>query len=391
VIQVSPGVMSSELMRAYSLTGAGLGNLAACFFYAYLIMQIPVGLLLDRWSPRFITAGAAFFCALGTLLFAHTQMLYQAEISRFLMGLAAAFAAVSCFKLTSLWFPPKKFALVAGLSMTAAMIGAIGGEAPLSFLVTHYGWRHALTGVALGGFCLSLLIVLIVRDKAVDRHSDPVKNDVSWAQSMKRILTDKQTWYLSWYSGLAFAPVSVFGGLWGVGFLEEAYSLNAFNAAKFVSLIFVGFAIGCPLMGWLSDYCSKRKPLMIAGSLLALVSLSLVLYRNNSHELLEVFLFLFGFGASGFFICFSVIREIHPFIFSATVLGFMNTFDSLCEAVTEPFVGRLLDLSWTGSLREGVRVFSLHDYRLGLSVLPIYLATALVLLFFIRETHCKQQ
>ncbi len=388
-IQVSPGVMSTQLMETYSLSGAGLGHLAACFFYAYLIMQIPAGLLLDRYSPRLILLWAIFLCAFGTLIFARTNSLFMAELSRFLIGLTAAFAGISCFKLATLWFPPKRFALVAGLSMTIAMIGAVCGEAPLSYLMKHSSWRRALEITALSGFFLSFLIALIVRDKTPPIQKKITK--VGLTAQMRIIFKEKQTWLLSLYSGLAFAPVSVFGGLWGVSFIKQSYAMGNVEAAGAVSLIFIGFAIGCPISGWISDRMERRKPIMIAGTLIAFICLELILYVPLSTFMLQFLLFFFGLGASCFFLCFAMIREINPLVLAGSVLGFMNTFDSLWEAITEPFVGKLLDLSWSGALEGSVRIFSVYEYRLGLSSLSIYLILALGLLFFIKETFCKQK
>lgn len=392
LIQVSPGVMSQQLMSAYSLTGAGLGNLAACFFYGYLIMQIPVGIVLDKWSPGKITAAAALICAAGIFLFANTYTPITAGLSRFIIGLCASFAAVSCFKLASIWFPPKRFAFVAGLSMAVAMMGAVGGQGPLALLMNQVGWRHALEVVAGCGFVLSFLIWMIVRDKEPESAS-PEENqqEINLLAKLNIILKDKQTWLLSVYSGLAFAPVSVFGGLWGVSFLEKAYALNVSQAANYIALIFIGFAIGCPLTGWFSDYIGQRKLIMTLGTMVALISMSLIIYLPLSPGYLSVFMFSFGVGASCFFLCFAMVRELHPLVFTGTVLGFMNTFDSICEAVTEPLIGKLLDLNWAGTYSNGARSFSLNDYHHGLLALSIYLGAALVLLFFIDETYCNQK
>lgn len=391
VLQVSPGVMSNDLMSAFSISGAQLGNLAACFFYAYLIMQIPVGLLLDRFSPRLVISTAIFLTALGTLLFAHANNFLIACLSRGLIGLGAAFSAVSCFKLATLYFPPQRFALIAGLSMTAAMTGAIGGEAPLSYLVKSFGWHHAMLFVAALGFILALVLILSVKDKNtvhLNQEQNTKINFYAVFEQLKIILKHKQTWLLSLYSGLAFAPVSVFGGLWGVSFLEQTYNLNAIAAASSMSLIFIGFAIGCPISGWLSDVIRRRVILMGFGTTMAFITILFILYGNfSSIKLLDCLLFVFGLGASCFFLCFSSIREIHPLIFAATVLGFMNTFDSICEAISEPFIGKLLDLGWDGKLQNGARIFPVHDYHLALSMLPLYFLIALIILFFVDETY----
>lgn len=391
LLQVSPSVMSEELMRTFQASGAQLGNLAACFFYSYLIMQIPVGILLDRFNPRYLTGTAILISALGVLLFSETSQIMPAYLARWLIGLGAAFAAVSCFKLITIWFPPKRFALLAGLSMTAAMLGAIGGQVPLSILVNNFEWQVAMKIIALPGFILAALFFLFVKDKQ-NQTTQILENKFTFKEQMVTILKSKQTWLLSFYSGLAFAPVSVFGGLWGVSFLKQAYHLDATAAASTISFIFIGFAIGCPISGWLSDHIQRRKPLMLIGTIIAIITLSLVLYLPQANIfILSTLLLIFGLGASCFFLCFSMVREIHSLTLAATVLGFMNTFDSICEALSEPFIGKLLDLGWDGMLNQGARVFSLQDYHLSLSILVLYLVISLGFLVFTRETFCRQK
>jgi MFS family permease len=304
------------------------------------------------------------------------------------MGLGAAFAAVSCFKTASLWFPAKRFALVSGMYMTAAMLGAVGGQIPLSLLVQNSDWRTALNYVGGLGVLFSLLYFLIIRDKT--QRLEQVAHTRGILRNFISILANKQAWLLSLYSGLAFAPVSVFGGLWGVPFLQQAYHLNASQAAFAVSWIFIGFAVGAPFWGWFSDYYGRRKPILIFGTCLSLACLLAVLYLGfHQVWLLSSLLFLFGFGASGFFTSFAMIREVFSVLLAATVLGFMNTFDSICEALSEPLVGALLDFTWTGDIVNGIHHFSTPGYHLALLILPVYLMAALMTLYFIKETHCQ--
>lgn len=389
LVQVSPSVMTGDLMRTFQVNGTGLGNLSAFYFYAYLCMQIPVGMMLDKYSPRLLTTSAIFLCSVSTLIFSQTNTLGWACVTRALMGAGAAFAAVSCFKLAAIWFSPKRFALVSGLFMTAAMLGAIGGQMPLSMLVQHSGWRNALEIVGIIGIGLALLYFLVIRDKPLQTEH-PHTAQKPGSNALMYILKNKQAWLLSFYSGLAFAPVSVFGGLWGVPFLETAHQLIPTQAALAASSIFIGFAIGAPLLGWLSDFMGRRKPILILGTLLALICLTAVLYLPPLPlSIIMLLLGSFGFGASGFFTSFAMIRELFPLVLVATVLGIMNTFDSVCEALFEPFVGALLDATWSGTTVDGVHQFSLHGYHVALLMLPLSLLLALITLIFITETHCR--
>ncbi|MCH9756088.1 MAG: MFS transporter [Gammaproteobacteria bacterium] len=388
LIQVSPSVMTHDLMQSFQVSGAGLGHLSAFYFYAYLLMQIPVGVLIDRYSPRLLTTLAIFVCSLATFIFSHTHTLWLACLARALMGAGSAFAAVSCFKLAAVWFTPKRFAFVSGLFMTAAMLGAVGGQMPLALLVQYKGWRDALEVVAMIGMSLGVIYYLVLRDKPqATEHVNPPKEKV--ITLLKRIIFNKQTWALSLYSGLAFAPVSVFGGLWGVPFLETAYQLSRTDAALAISCIFIGFAAGAPFWGWLSDYVKRRKPVLFCGTFAALICLLIVLYSAYlSLLVLMVLLFLFGFGASGFFTSFAMIREIFPLTLAATVLGIMNTFNSVFEALFEPLIGMVLDWVWDGEMLNNIPQFSIAGYHTSLLILPVSLILSLMTLLLIDETFC---
>ncbi|KTD64958.1 MFS transporter [Legionella shakespearei] len=391
LIQVSPSVMTGDLMQAFGVNAAGLGNLSAFYFYSYLIMQVPVGVMLDRYSPRLLTTSAIFLCSVSTFIFSQTDSLWLACTSRALMGMGAAFAAVSCFKIAALWFSPKRFALISGMFMTAAMLGAVGGQMPLALLVQHVGWRSALQVVSFMGIILGVVYYLVLRDKKAKtvQETHP-KEKIS--HLLRKIITNRQAWALSLYSGLAFAPVSVFGGLWGVPFLEKAYGFSRTDSALAVSFIFIGFAAGAPFWGWFSDYIRRRKPVLFTGTFVALLCLSAVLYSTSfSLSLLTVLLFIFGFGASGFFTSFAMIRELFPLILVATVLGIMNTFNAVFEALFEPLVGIVLDWSWDGTVVNGMHQFSLQAYHLALLLLPGSLALALILLLLIEETYCRSR
>jgi MFS family permease len=253
-------------------------------------------------------------------------------------------------------------------------------------------WRSAMEIIGLGGFCLAAVFWVFVRDQSPDhirqRHIAPPAT--SFGSSVKTIFTDAQSWWLSLYSGLAFAPVMVFGGLWGVSFLSQAFSLSKNLSAQMVSLIFIGFAIGAPIFGWFSDWLGRRRIVMFWGTLVSLFSISLVIYAPSpAFYHLALLLFLFGFSISSFLLCFTMICEIHTPLLAATAIGFMNAFDALLGAISDPLTGKFLDSVWDGTLIEGARVFSVSAYKIAFATLPIYLALSLFALFKIKETQPK--
>jgi len=391
-LEVSPSVMTSTLMSTFQISGTALGNLAACYFYAYLLLQIPAGLLLDKIGPRKITTLAIGLCAFGSLIFAKADTLLVAGIGRFLTGAGAAFAAVNCLKLIANWFPLRQFAFMAGLMMTLAMLGAVGGQAPLAAFIDAFEWRYAMQFIGLAGVALAIIFWLVVRDRAPDHKTERhiVSTRISLLESIRQVFKNSQAWWLSVYSGFAFAPVMVFGGLWGVSFTSEAFGLTQNMSAQAVSLIFIGFAVGAPVFGWFSDWIGRRRIVMFWGTLVGLVSITTVIYLPGiSLFSLSFLLFLFGFSISSFLLCFTMIREVSLAVLAATAIGFMNAFDALFGAFSDPLTGKFLDMGWDGRIVEGARVFSVDAYKAAFITLPVYLIIALFLLARIKETYCK--
>lgn len=152
VLQIYPSIITDQLMQEFNLTGAGLGNLAATFYYTFMIAQLVVGVLLDKYSTRWLTAGAIFSCALGVFLFSQADTILSACLSRGLMGIGVAFATVAYMKLAAMWFPPRQYALVGGLLATAAMAGAVFGQAPLAWIINQTSWRFSLAATGVIGF-----------------------------------------------------------------------------------------------------------------------------------------------------------------------------------------------------------------------------------------------
>lgn len=391
-LEVSPSVMTHTLMSSFHINGVQLGNLVACYFYAYLLLQIPAGLLIDRFGPRKVTSLAILLCALGSFVFAHSTTVMVAGFARFAMGVGAAFGVVNCLKLTANWFPPRRFAFMTGLMMSIAMLGAVGGQAPLAAFIQAVSWQEAIEVIAFVGFGLAILFFIIVRDKAPDHKTDKALSTtkLSLIASLKEILSHRDSWWISIYSGFAFASVMIFGGLWGVSFIKEAYVLDTNFAAQAVSLIFIGFAIGAPVFGWYSDWIGRRKIVIFWGTFLALISISLVIYcPTSSFYYLGLLLFLFGFFISSFLLCFTMIRETNKASLAATAVGFMNAFQALFGAGADLLTGKILDMTWGGTMVEGARIFAASSYQTAFLVIPITLVISLLALFKVKESATK--
>lgn len=384
LLQVSPNVMVPELMKTFQLDAAQLGNLAACYFYIYAAMQIPSGFLLDRYGPRYLLTFGTFTCMCGAILFGSATHLLPAQIGRFCIGLGASFAVIGTLKLIANWFPRNRFAFLTGLTITVGMLGAVGGQTPLALLVDKFDWRISMILLAIAGGILCVMIWFIVRDYPQSYRPTRKKIESPFT-GLWGVLKSKPSWLLAIYGGLMFAPSSILGALWGVPFLTTSYGISRPVAASIISILFIGWAVGSPTSGYLSDYLNKRNLTLWTGTIGALITLSCFLYIHMPLALLSITLFAFGFFSSLFLPSFAIIHEINPPQSCATALGLMNMVNMFGGAFGQPLIGWILDKTWQGHLENGIRIYTTANFNLAFLMLPSCLIIALFMLFLIQR------
>ena len=385
VLRVSPSVMVEELMRDFTVGGAAVGNLSALYFYGYAGMQIPVGLMIDRFGPRRLLTLSALVCGASCLLAAWSPTFEGVALGRFLIGASAAFSLVGAFAVAGQWFLPTQFALLGGLAMAAGMTGGVLGQAPVRLLVEAYGWRTTIAAMAVGGVAISRMAVAFIRDRA--RGTGGIASVLA---GLGQVLGNPQTWLISLAGLGANGALLGFGGLWGVPFMRAAHGFEPAKAAFVTSLLIAGWGCGAPLFGWLSDRIGRRRVPFLMGYAVCLPSfLTLVYGPPLAHETAAALTFLTGFGGSAQIVCFATVREVNPASLSGTAIGVVNAFVTGTGAVFQPMIGWLLDKSWSGTLVDGARIYSVGDYRVAFSVLVAGMLLGLGCALAMRETRCQ--
>jgi MFS family permease len=308
-----------------------------------------------------------------------------ASAGRFLIGASAAFSLVGSMAVAGQWFQANRFALLSGLSMAMGMAGGVFGQAPVRLAVEAADWRTVTAVLASGGLALAVAAWATVRDRW--RGTGGLGRALS---GLGLVLGHRQTWLVALVGLGTSAPLLAFASLWGVPFLETAYGLQRREAAVLTSIMFIGWGVGAPLVGWLSDRLGRRKPPLIAGLLLETAALSLLVYVPGLPvPALAVLCFLVGLFGSAQIVCFALARENHPEALSGTAIGFVNAMVTGAGALFQPLVGLLLDLAWAGETSQGARVYAVQSYRVALASLIACGLASLLCLHAVRETHCR--
>ena len=385
LLRVSPSVMVNDLMRDFAVGATLLGNLSAIYLYVYAALQIPIGVLLDRLGARPLLAAACLVVAAGSYLFATSETISSAYLGRFLIGVGCAFRWPGLLAIIGHWFATR-FALFTGFGQVAGMAGGVLAQAPLAAVVGVYGWRQAVTVLAAVGVAVAVSIALF----APGRLGGRARTSVGRA-GLRHVMQNPQTWWAAVFGLAMTGPILAFAGLWGVPFVMTVYGAERTTAAGVMSLMFVGSGLGAVLLGWWSDRIGRRKPVMLAGSLLCAAMLMIALYAPNLPlHLLSVAIFLLGVGGSSLLFSFAVGREHNTPATSGRAIGIINMAVVGSGALFQPLIGLILDSQWTGAFADGVRAYSMADYRLAMGVLPAAALGGIIALVRIKETYCRQ-
>jgi len=395
--RVAPAVMVDELMRDFSITATLLGNLSAIYFYTYAAMQIPSGLLADAVGPRRVGTAAAVVAALGIVLFALADSLWTASLGRGLIGASVAVAFVACMKLAGHWFPANRFATVTGISLLIGNLGGVLAGVPLSEAVASVGWRSAMLASAGVTLVLAALVWLWVRDDPSERgyashaHPEALNNaGMSPRRSLKLVVSERETWLLFFAGGLIAAPVLTFAGLWGVPFLVQVHGLERSHAAVFTTTMLLGFAVGGPLLGALSDRIGRRKlPYLGAALVHALCWVFFLLVDGLPASALYLLFAAIGFSAGGIIIGFAFSREVNHPGAAGTVGGVVNMAVLGFAAIQQSAMGWILDRNWQGAMVEGARIYDAAAYHAAFTWLAVSAVGALLAVALTRETYCR--
>lgn len=391
-LRISPTVMVDDLMQAFHVDGAVLGSLSAFYYYAYASMQIPTGILLDRFGIRRLLTIAAIFVATGSFAFSHTHSLWVAELGRVITGMGSAFAFIGTVKLVRNWFSHELLAIVIGLTNTLGIIGAISGELPLAEFVDHIGWRQSLFVAGCVGALIALLITLVIRDHpktpefCVEGNCDDKTLLPNFWQGLLIIIKNPKNWLIALFAGLMVAPISAFTELWSVPFLMQSHHVTKEGAASLSAAMFIGIGVGGPLHGLWSGFLGSRAIALKLGALGALLCLSAVLYLSIPYmPVLIVLLFLFGFFTSTMLLCFAINAENNPLWATGVAIGFTNMLVMAGGAIFQPLVGHFLDVLSGSTPQHVVQHFTTGQFRLALTVLPVCNLLALLFAFLIKD------
>lgn len=379
LLKFSVSVLKPTLMVEFDITATNFGWVISMYMLIYTVMQIPAGILVDRWGARKIITIAALACGAGCFLFSAADTTFSLLMGRALIGFGASFALVTCSKLAAIWFNPNRFAFLFGSMVTIAFVGGMFGINLSTFLLSLCGWRSGMELAGLGCILMATVMWWVIRDtnpNTPQKNTDDKMSVAKLCYQLLEVTLNKQAWLSAIYAGLMFVPTTILA-FWGTAYLSETNNISLELAGGLTSTILAGWIFGSPAYGYISDALGKRKMLMFVSALSTLcVSCMLIFATGLSYITIAILMFLVGFCSSGFALAFTALKENYSVALVGAAMGFMNTVNTLFEALSVIVVGNVIDLQLGSTMCE--------NYQYALMFIPASTILALVTLVFIR-------
>lgn len=400
--RVSFNVVADLLTAEFTLTGAGLGNLAAAYTYMYVLMQIPGGVLVDRLGPRRIALLTGLAMALGSITIGLAPGAAFVFIGRMLIGLGGSMVLINIFKFQAAWFRSTEFATLSGVAILFSGSGAILAATPLAYTVSLVGWRVSFLSVGSVTVLFALICWFFVRSSPQELYPGVAtgsfnieateKSPGVTLRSALAVLANRRLWPPFLINFGTFSGYIVFSGTWGISYLVHVYGISVEQASGFMTATFLGHMLGAPVVGLISDRIRSRKiPALALVSCCILFWLVLSAWPGGLLPLglLYGFSALLGFGAACTVLSFPMAREVSPPGFTGSVTAAVNLGVFLGLAILQPLFGYVLDLGWEGLLVDGARIYPLQAYRSGFLVSLLFAAMALFAALAYREKKAQ--
>jgi MFS family permease len=395
VLRASTGIFAHDLREAFCLNAEQLGFFSSLYYWAYTPLQIPCGLILDRFGARRILTLSCFVCAFGALVLGYTHSLIVASVMRWSIGAGSACSFIGCLALIAGWFDPKHFAFMTGMTSLMGCIGGMIAGKPLAWLSEAFGWRASLSLLGVMGMVLSVVIWMTIRDAQARSDTPRSPQQDPFVTSLLMILREKQVWLSGIIAGLLYLPVSAFAELWAVPFLQATYGIDRGQAAYVPMALYCGMGIGSPMMAVIAAQLNSYKQTLQWGTIVSgLLFLGIVFAPYIPFFGMIVLSGVLGMVLGSQVLTFSVSKESMPHAMGGATAGMTNGICMFFALLFQPLLGMLLDHQWiiqAGKDVNGVREYTAEMYRYAMFSFPLCFILSFILLKCLRESYSHRK
>ncbi len=389
VLRLTPGVLIDEIMVKYDIGASTFGLIISFYYIGYAGMQIPIGMLLDRFGVRYVVSISSLICVLGNLPLLFYDQWITELLGRFFIGIGSAAGALGAIHAVRMYFPHKHMSKMIGISVTFSLFGAIYGKSINRFLVENFGMEQSIIFLSIPGVIIALAMLLFFKVES-QQHSPSVKYYPVWT-SLKIIFKNSQIIWLSIAGSLMVGPLESFADIFGEPYLVTVYNFTPSDAGYLTaSAIYFGFCVGAPLLAVIADRFNYHYIINIVCGIIMTIAFHLMLEKLiDGYKLMFICAFIIGVMSAYQVIVISLVADLVPPNLNGTAIAVVNMFNMVAGMGFNTAIGSLLDHYWTGEIIGGKRIYSDIAYGDALYILPVTLMFGAIIFFVLKPSDSE--
>lgn len=342
--RISTGLVVPELMTHYQVTPAGIGFFASAFYLGYVLFQIPGGYFIDKFPLQKTIAAFIVICSLTFLGFIYTDHFYLGILWRFLLGLASALSFIAVLHVARHTLNQRYFGLISGLTIAFGTLTGSLIQVYIAHAIQYWNWQTCLALSALPSLGIAFLFLLPlfkeVNASVISTKSKPIK----LSQSLLQLSRQRGFIINALIGGLFYLPTSILAAAWGVSLFSLSYHLSRTDSAFCLTLLFAGWSLGSPIIGYLNDhFFNYRLTILISALAAAIVSMIMIILPEWVQHAVYMLAFLVGLFSSAQVSVWNIFNKLCPPHINGIGIALTNMIITLCAALFHIIEGFLIN------------------------------------------------
>ena len=390
ILRLSVGILREDIIQKFHIDTAAFGTMAGYYYLGYAGMQIPLGIMLDKFNFRIVTALAIMLSVVGTLTFVLANDWNIVLLGRFLIGAGSAVGFLAVAKVIKLFFEEKYHAFMIGFAFTFGLTGAVFGGTPMRLIFNHFGYYASFMALAVTGTIIAA-VVLMVKDKRIERVDTSPNAHPSFRQIIKLIF-NPMVFFVGIAGGLMVGPLEGFADVWAMPFFQHVHYLSENDAIFVASLVFLGMCVGGPLLAYLAKMTGSNILIIaMSGAFTVIVFFIIFFVRELSTTALSALMFYLGILCCYQVLVFAFVSDIVEKSCAGIAIAIINCFNMSFGHFFHKIISTTIQKYWDGTVNmEGLPIYNYESYIYGLLVIPVGCLAGTVIFLYMAFIKVKK-
>ncbi len=386
IIGLSAGLLREEIMVKFNIGIESFSAFAACYYIGYAGMQVPIGILIDKFNFKLVVILFILTTATGTFICSISPSWNLVLFARFLVGTGTAAAFLSAAKAIKLYFPAQYQAKMLGITFAIGLLGGVFGGGPMQSVFEYIGSDQTFKVITITAIIIAS-IIFFIGDKKMEKLDDNTHDNVTM-KNILRIVFSPIVLSIGIFGGFMVGTFEGFADVWAIPYFEQIYGYSKGQSSFLsISCFYFGMGIGGPILAWISDTINKPFAVIIfSGAVSCLILGLLTCFNNIDFVVLSFFMVFLGIAGAYQILTFTIANNLVDKSFTGLMTGMINGLIMLFGPIIHTLIAKTVGFFWDGSLNlSGSPIYTKETLIYGISIVPIFCIVGMVGFLFLSK------